>query len=341
MQEDIDDEHDEEDGLDERADDIADAGVEEVLRAHHIHEFHARRQLLLNLDGSFIDELYYLISVRAGRLGNHAISACVAVRAVLEGIVLYAEFDTSHVFEPQHTAVGQRLDDHVLIIMLFFIAATILQDILESVLRIGSKRASRGLDVLLRKHIINVGRHETIRCHLERIEPNAHTIAGAPDVHLAHARHSRESRLDVYLHVVREEVCVVGIRGTVKRETLDVARLTFTHRHTASGDVRRQLSLRRSHAVLHVDHRHVGIRALLKEDADVAGACVRGRRGHVHHVLHAVKTLLEGNDDALLNGFRVGTSIVCSHANRRRSNLRELFDGQMQKANQPQHHYEN
>ena len=340
LQEDIDDKHHEHDGLEERAHDIVDAGVEEVLCAHHVHEFHARGQLFLYLDGCLVDEFYYLVRVRARRLGNHAVSACVAVCAVLEGIVLYAELHASHVFEPQHTAVGKRLHYHVLVVSLFFVAPPILQDVLEGIVGIGAQRACRGLDVLLGKHIIYVGRHETIRSHLERVEPDAHTIACAPDVHLAHAGHSGEARFDVYLHVVGQEICVVGIRRTVKRETLDVARLTFTHRHAAPGDVRRQLSLRRSHAVLHVDHRHVGIRALFEEDADVAGTCVGGRGGHIHHVLHAVETLLEGNDNALLDGFRIRTSVVGTHADRRRSNLRELLDGQLQKANQPQHHNE-
>ena len=317
-----------------------DAGVEEVLCAHHVHEFHARGQLLLYLDGRLVDELYYLVRVRTRRLGNHAVSARVTVCAVLEGVVLYAEFHASHVFEPQHAAVGKRLDDHVLVVSLFFVAPPILQDVLEGIVGIGAQRACRGFDVLLGKHIIYVGRHETIRSHLKRVEPDAHTIACAPDVHLAHAGHSGEARLDVYLHVVGQEVCVVGIRRAIKREALDVARLTFAYRHAAPRDVRRQLSLRRSHAVLHVHHRHVSIRALLKEDADVAGARVGGRGGHIHHVLHAVETLLEGNDDALLDGFRIRTSIVGAHADRRRSNLRELFDGQMQKANQPQHHNE-
>ena len=265
----------------------------------------------------------------------------MAVRAVLEGVVLYAELHASHVFEPQHAAVGKRLHYHVLVVSLFFVATTILQDVLEGIVGVGAQRACRGLDVLLGKHIIYVGRHETIRSHLERVEPDAHTIACAPDVHLAHAGHSGEARLDVYLHVVGQEVCVVGIRRAIERETLDVARLTFAHRHAAPGDVRRQLSLRRSHAVLHIDHRHVGIRALLKVDADVARACIGGRGSHIHHVLHAVETLLQRDDDTLLDCFRIRTCVVGTHADRRRSYLRELFDGQLQKANQPQHNNEN
>ena len=334
MQEDIDDEHDKDDGLEKCANNIMDAGIEEVLRAHYIHEFHAWRQFLLYLESRFIDAFDDFVGIGARRLSNHAIGSCVSVSAVLDGVVLYAQLHISHIFEAKHTAIRKRLNDHILVVTLLFITTSVLQDILERVLRIRSKRACRRFDVLLREYIIYIRRHEAIRSHLERVEPDAHTVACSPDVYLAHTRHSRETRLDVNLHVVRQEVRIVSIRWAVKREALDVARLTFTNRHTASRYIRRQLSLRRSHTVLHVHHRHIGIRALLEENADAARTGVSGRRGHIHHVLHAIQALFKRNDDALLHRFGIGTSIVGSHAYRWWSNLWELLDRQMQEAYQ-------
>ena len=51
-------------------------------------------------------------------------------------------------------------------------------------------------------------------CHLGGVEPDAHGIIGAIDVHFAHTRHAAQARLDIDFEVVVEEGEVVGaIRG--------------------------------------------------------------------------------------------------------------------------------
>lgn len=102
-----------------------------------------------------------------------------------------AEFDRGHIPEPKHLAVGQRLEDHVLVIDLVFVAAAVLEHILEGVCRLSTQSAGGGLDVLLVEHGGNVGRNQPVLEHLARIEPDAHRVFIAEDVDLAHAGDTR------------------------------------------------------------------------------------------------------------------------------------------------------
>ena len=251
----------------------------------------------------------------------------MAICTVLHGIVLNTQFHFCHIFQTKYAAVWKRLDDHVLIVLLHFVTTSVLQNVLERIVCIGTQSTSWCFNVLLCQYIVYIRRHKTIGSHFERIEPYAHTITRTPDIHLSNTSHTRESWLNVNHHVVRQEVRIIGIRRTIKREALDVTGLAFAHRHTASCYVGRQLSLSRGNTVLYVYHCHIGIRALLEKDADASRTRVGGRRSHIHHVLHAIQALLQRNNNTLLYRFCIGTGIVGTNADRWGGYLRKLFYG--------------
>ena len=72
----------------------------------------------------------------------------MSVGTVLDSIVLDAQFHTRHILQAQHTAVGQGLDDHILVVAFLLVAASVLQHILEGILGIGTQGSRRCLDVL-------------------------------------------------------------------------------------------------------------------------------------------------------------------------------------------------
>lgn len=246
-----------------------------------------------------------------------------------------SEFDRGHILQPQHLAVGQRLDDHVFIVCLMLVTAAVFQHILKRVLRFGAQGSSRSLDVLFVEHGGDVRRHQSVFLHLGRVEPDAHRVFVAEDVHLAYAGNTRQARFDVDLHVVGQKSLVERVVGAVYGQLLDVARLALAHSDAALRDFGRQQSLRRGDAVLDVDRRHVGVGPLAEEDRNLGRTVVRRRGGHVHHVLHAVERLLQRYDDTLLYGLGIGTGIGGRNADGRGCDFGELLDGQLRKTDEP------
>ena len=335
VEEEIDHQDHQNDGDKERLDHIGNRGVEEILRAGDVGQHHAFGERRGDVGRHFVDLFDDLVGVRAGGLGHHAVGAGVSARLTEHRIVLGTEFDAGHVFQPQHAAVGQRAYDHVLVVGLLLVTAAVFQHILKRIGRFGPQRPRRGLHILLGQHRGDIRGHQSVLRHLRRIEPDAQRIAGAPDIHLAHARDTRHPRLDVDLHVVGQEVGIVTVVGRIERYGLQRIVLTLAHRHARLRDFGRKQSLRRSHAVLYVDHRHVGVGALPEVDVDGGRTGVGGRRGHIDHVLHAVELLLEGRNDALHHRLGVGSGIGGADAHGGRGDVGKLFDGQTAQADQP------
>ena len=99
LQEDIYHQHHQDDGFQQGAYHIMDAGIQEVLGAHHIHQLHTGRQFLLYLEGRLVDVLDNLVGIRSGCLRNHTVGSCMSVGTVLEGIVLNAQLHTRHILQ--------------------------------------------------------------------------------------------------------------------------------------------------------------------------------------------------------------------------------------------------
>ena len=159
------------------------------------------------------------------------------------------------------------------------------------------------------------------------------------DILFAHSGDTRQTRLDVYLHVVGEELLVESTVGAVEGECLDARGLTLAHTHTAARHLGREKPLGGCKAVLHIHHSHVAIGALLEVDLYARRTGVSSRRHHIYHILHAVYGLLDGNHHTLLNGLGIGSGIVRPHTHRRWRNLGELFHRKPQQGYKPQQHY--
>ena len=97
----------------------------------------------------------------------------------------FSELDRCHILKSEHITIGLGTDDHILIIGHVLVAATVLQHISECVLGLGSEGSCRGLEVLLREHCRDVGRHKVVLRHLSWIQPDTERVVTASYVHLA------------------------------------------------------------------------------------------------------------------------------------------------------------
>ena len=99
-------------------------------------------------------------------------------------------------------------------------AAAPLDGIFVGVLVVLAECARRRFEVLLFKGGGHVGGNQFILCHDVRLEPDTHRVVRCQHIELAHARDTFHAWLDVDLHVVVNELHVVGIVGAVQRHHL-------------------------------------------------------------------------------------------------------------------------
>lgn len=254
------------------------------------------------------------------------------------GIVDCAQLYGGDVFQTQQVAVGQGAHHHLLVVFGVFVAAAVLQHILECIGRFGAECARGSLYVLLGENLVDIRRHQPVLRHPGRVEPYAHGVLGTEDVDLAYTRDSRYLRLNVDFHVVGKKLGIVGIVGAVECYRLESAVLAFAHCDTAFGDFGRQQTLGRGHTVLYVDHSHVGIGALFEVYGYRRCAGVGGGRCHVHHVLDAVQRLLERHYHAFHHSLGICTRVGGRYPHGGRSYVRKLFDGQIEQTQYAQCH---
>ncbi len=225
------------------------------------------------------------------------------------GIVHRSELYLGDILKPEHGAVGQSPDYKVFIFRSILISPAVFQHILKGVHRLRAQSARGRLKILLGKHLVDIGRYQPVLRHLGRVEPDSHRIFRAEDIHLTHARYSRQPGLDVDFHVVGEKFRIVGVVRAIEGDRFQGAVLALAHRHAAFCHLGRQKTLGRSHTVLHVHHSHIGISPLPEIDGNGGHSGVGGRGGHIHHVFHAVERLLERHHHALHHRLRVGACI--------------------------------
>ena len=209
---------------------------------------------------------------------------------------------------------------------------------------LSAQRTRSHLNVLLVQHVGHVGRCQSVACHLQRVQPDAHRVVGTHHVHLTYARNTAQSRfdvnLDVNLRIVSQERTVERRVRTIDSYLLDVRGLALAYRQTALHHVAGQSALHGGGTVLHVHHCHVRVGALTEEDTYRGRTVVRCRRRHVHHAFHAVDGLFQGNDDALLYSLGIGACIACHDAYRRWCYFRELLQRQTSQSDDADQHHQ-
>ena len=326
LQEDINHQYDEDDGLDQGLDYFVDRSVQVVVDAHQRTDFDAFGQILADLGEQCVDLLYGLRGVRTCGLEDERRNAGIAVDKAVISVGLLSQFDVGHVFQTQYLTVGSGSNHDLSELFGSHFTATILHGILERIVGVLAERTGCRFDVLFRQDGRNIRRDQFILGHYVRFHPDTHRIVRSQDDELTHALNTEYLGLDIDVHIVGEERLVVGTVGAAKGEDFQHRRLALHGRHTDFGNLGRERSGCRRYFVLHIDGGHVRIGALFEIDRDRSATGVRCFGFDVHHVLHAVDSLLERNDDALLDGFGAGARIAGTHHHRRGRDVGVLLD---------------
>ena len=331
LQEDEDDEHDEQQCLDEGVNHLFDGGIDVVRAVKDRLHLEPGRERLLRLR----KHLAYL-----GK-GNHRIrirgepdtetDGRVAVELRDDIVLPLARLDACHILQADERAVLARGDDDVAELLrrrqaslhlarkLFF---------LPILCRHTADGSGRSLHVLLLDRRRDVRNGQSELSEAVRIQPDAHRIVRAKDLHVADAA-------DALDRIEEVERRVVLHKGTVIPAVLGVHRNKVRHlpRGFTRCDPRRlhrggQARVGTGGVVLHLDRVHIAVRTDIKGDREaVASGIIRGG-AHVVHSLCAVDLLLDDLCDRLIDNGGTRARIGCRHRNRRRRNLRILRNRQ-------------
>jgi hypothetical protein len=290
------DDHDQQDGLEQRHDDGADRLADEERRVVDDAVLDAVGERLLQAFHDLIDLRRGLERVRPGPLRHADRDRRLVVEQAAQRVQVGAELDAADVAQARDLPFRRRPHHDPGELLLGAEPALRVHRQLER--GVGRRRrraehAGRDLDVLLADGADDVGRGQLPRRQLVGIQPHAHAVlAGAEHLHRADAGNARQLVLHLQVREVREVEHVVAIvRRHEMRHEQEVRRRLF------GGDadalhVQRQPRQRLRHPVLHLHLRDVEIGAE-RERHRQRHAAVGGRlREHVEQVLDAVDLLL-------------------------------------------------
>ena len=187
LKEHIDHKNNQQQGFEQRLHHVLDGSVEEVFLALQVFDDDAWRQTLADFLHLAVHGLDNLVGIRTAHLVDHDVHARMSVGLTDEVVVDGTQLNPCHILDAQHVAVGQCLDDHVLVVLLFLVLSAIFEHILEGGLRVGTKRSGGGFYVLFAQHGIDIRRRESVLRHLRGVEPDTHGIVGTDYVHVANA----------------------------------------------------------------------------------------------------------------------------------------------------------
>ncbi len=340
LQEHIHHEEHQDERLDEGLDHLMDRGIEEVVVVHRYRYLQTRGKLalhLLDLGQTVVDDL---CGVGAGGLEDDTRRGHLAVERVGESVGQTSQLHFGHITQTEYLAGGLGGHHYILELLGSGQTAFILHRVLEALVALFAERTRSGLDILLRKSVCDIRRHQAILGHHLGLEPYTHRVVGTERHDVAHARHTLQLGNDIDLGIVVDKLHRVVARSVVERHHQKHRRLTLgcLHTHLSHLGGKQVESLR--HTVLHVDGSHVGIKALLEIHCDVGRAGVGGGRLHVGHALGAVDRLLKRSYHGVEHSLGVGALICGRHAYRRRRYVGKLGHRQREEADQTQQHDE-
>ncbi|OLB50387.1 MAG: hypothetical protein AUI08_05740 [Gemmatimonadetes bacterium 13_2_20CM_2_65_7] len=324
--------HDEQDRLEQRLHDFANAVAHVDRGVVDDPVLDAIGEVLLQLRHRGAHRTRELEGVRARRLEDRDRDSLFVVEHRAERVVARRELDPGHVPEASDFAVGPRLDDDVAELPLVEEAAAGVDAQLVGY-PLGHRRAAnyagRDLHVLFPDGAHHVARREAAGRDLRRIEPNAHrVVAGSKHEHLADPRDPREHVLHLQQGVVAQVDHVVAVVGRDEMDhqaevggALDRGHAELPH---LLGEPRKGLA----HTILHLHLGEVDVGADAKGHGEGEDAVRRALGRHVQHVFDAVDLLLERRRHGLGEHAGVGAGIDRSHHDRRRHDLGILAHGQ-------------
>ena len=213
----------------------------------------------------------------------------MAVDVRVEVVERGAQLDLGDVLEPQDLAVGIRLQDDVFVLLRLVVAPDPGQDVLDRLRRLARRLAEppgRADHALLRHGLHDVVGGHVVGAHAVEIQQDPHGIrAVAEDVGAADAPGPLDLGQEVDGDVVVEEVLVEAFVRAVDVHIHQHARHVLHDDDALPLHDGREPVLHDLDPVVHVQDRHVRVRARLEDDLDRPLAGAGGGGGHVAHVL--------------------------------------------------------
>ena len=172
------------------------------------------------------------------------------------------------------------------------------------------------------------------------IEPDAHGILGAEDLHLAHARHPRQDLLQVGLGIVSQ---VIAVHAAVFRDQAHDHQVVpggFADLDPLALDHVGQARHGELEFVLHLGPGEVRIGSRGKGQLDAGSARRIAGGGHVQHLVEAGHLLLDDLRHAVFHGLRRGPGIKGGNGDGRRGDGGILGYGQIVDRQAARHHHD-
>ena len=336
LQEDQDHHQHEETGLDQRLVDLVDRFGDEFGGVERGVVFDVLRKRFCKLRHLFLDSLFDLQRIGAGRLEHADAGGRLVVERKNLAVGLGAEFDPADVAHTRDVTAIAGLDDHVLELAGVVQPPADVQRILERLPFRSRRRADLpggDLLALLLDRRDDVLRHQVARLQLVRIEPDPHRIlAGAEHRDVADAGQTRQLVADIDGGVIAQEQAVIGRFRRRQRHEQQNRRRLLLHGDALVLHRLRQLRQRARHPVLHQHLREVEVGADLERHRQRIGAVGAAVGLHVEHVLDAVDLLLDRQRHRIDHGFCAGAGIAGGDLDRGRHDVGILGDGEPEQA---------
>ena len=322
---------DEDDGLDERLDDLVDRQLDEVGGVVGVGEFQAGREALGGFCDESLDQLGGLERVGAGREQHRDTGAGMRVDAAARVVVFRTQLNPGDIPQLDHGAIVGGLEDDVGE-LLGRLEARLCGDGRVQHLRVGlrlpTEFAGGDFGVLRLDRGRHVARDQLVARELARVQPDPHRVLRAEHVAVADARNTAERILQVRDKIVGDVLVGELVGLVIDADDQEVVRVRFADDEALLLDLLRQAGEGLLDLVLDLDLRNVGIGALLERHRDIHRAARRRGRTEVNEPVDAGQRLLDDLRHAVLDCLRVGTREGCADGHLRRRDVGVLRDRQ-------------
>ena len=175
----------------------------------------------------------------------------MTVRGTFISITLLPQFQFGNILQFQNFAIVRRTDHNLTKLLRSDPATFVLHRILVGFIRVFSKRAGSGFDVLFCQHRRHIGRNQFVLSHHIRFHPYTHTVIATHYHHIAHTADTKNLRFQVDTDVVCQKRFIVSV-------------MPFGSCYPYLGHFRRKLSGSFGDTILHVYRCHVRIGTLFE-----------------------------------------------------------------------------
>ena len=186
-----------------------DRSEKEVIRAHHLRQFHSFRKVFAGFFEEFINVLVYFGRIGTCRLEHHARHPRMTVHTTVISIAVLSQLYFGNVLQFQDFAIVSRTDDDFPEFFGSNQTSFIFHRVLISLVGVFTERTGCRFNILFGKHTGDVGRNQFILSHHIRLHPYTHTILTAHNHQVTHTRDTENLRFQVDADIVGKEVFII------------------------------------------------------------------------------------------------------------------------------------